>query len=89
MKAIVKTKDGMNLEQTFEVKSISVWYDKVCNHTVNERSISELLKEVKSSNMMTYGPKGSVDAFDSTPLYSNGQKNVVELIVDGVTVWKK
>ena len=90
MKATVKTIDGMNFTQSFDVSTIKVWFDKTCNHPVNDESLQHLLNEAKTSKMMTFDPQDeSVDAFVSTPIYTAGQMTVSELIVDGITVWSR
>lgn len=89
MKATATVKCG-TFTESFDVNNVSVWYDRVCSHQVSEESIGHLLNEAARSGRMTYDTvTGSIDAFDSTPLYTNGQKSVIELKVNGVQIWNK
>ena len=75
------------------VKSINVWIDKNCNHPVNDNSIAALLKQAQESNQMQvyYGNHlhGHIDAFNGTPLFSNGQRIVTKLEIDNQIVWQR
>lgn len=87
--------DGMGHTYEKEVTSISVWIDGRCGHQINDKSVSALLKEAnKSGKMQIYicdnmKLDGKIDAFDDTPLYTNGQFSVNELVYNGTLVWSK
>lgn len=78
-----------------EVASISVWINGKCEHRVDDESVSALLSEArKSGKMQIYicdnkKMDGDIDAFGSTPLYTNGQLSVNELIYNGNVVWSR
>lgn len=86
--------DGIGFIYEKEVTSISVWIDGKCNHCVNDESVSALLKEAKMSGKMyiyicdNKEIDGNIDAFGSTPLYTNGQLRVKKLIYNGNVVFK-
>lgn len=87
--------DGMRHTYEKEVTSISVWINGKCGHQVNDESVSVLLKEAnKSGKMQIYicdnkKLDGKIDAFGDTPLYTNGQLSVSELVYNGTLVWSR
>lgn len=86
--------DGMRHTYEKEVTSISVWINGKCGHQVNDESVSALLKEAKESGKMQIyicdnKLDGKIDAFGGTPLYTNGQLSVNELIYNGTVVWSR
>ena len=92
---IAHVSDGMNNIIKKEVLSISVWITNKCNHSVNDESVSALIEEAKKSGKMQIyicdnkKLDGKIDAFDGTPLYTNGQLSVYELIYNGNVVWSR
>ena len=92
---VAHASDGMGCAYEKEVTSISVWINEKCRHCVNDESVSALLKEAKKSGKIQIyicGNKkmdGNIDAFGSTPLYTNGQFSVNELIYNGNAVWSR
>lgn len=92
---IAHVSDGMNNIIKKEVLSISVWIANKCNHSVNDESVSALIEEAKKSGKMQIyicdnkKLDGKIDAFDGTPLYTNGQLSVYELIYNGNVVWSR
>lgn len=86
--------DGMRHTYEKEVTSISVWINGKCGHQVNDESVSALLKEAKESGKMQIyicdnKMDGKIDAFGNTPLYTNGQFSVNELVYNGTVVWSR
>lgn len=87
--------DGMGCTYEKEVTSISVWINGKCGHRVDDESVSALLEEAgKSGKMQIYicdnkKMDGNIDAFGSTPLYTNGQLSVNKLIYNGNVVWSR
>lgn len=92
---IAHASDGMRHNFKKEVLSISVWIDNKCDHSINDESVSALIKQAnKSGKMQIYicdnkRLDGKIDAFGDTPLYTNGQLNVDELIYNGTVVWSR
>ena len=92
---IAHASDGMRNMFKKEVSSISVWINSRCGHPVNNESISALIEEAnKSGKMQIYicdnrNLDGKIDSFEGTPLYTNGQVSVNELIYSGTVVWSK
>lgn len=92
-KLIAYTRDGMHFHYRKEVKEISVWINNECDHPVCEESIAALLEEAgKSGRMQIYISEndkidGSIDAFDCTPLYTNGQVSVCILELGSEIIW--
>ncbi|MBS3778677.1 MAG: hypothetical protein KGY50_05255 [Candidatus Thermoplasmatota archaeon] len=93
MNIIAHTKDGMKYKKQLPVQQIDVWMNGKVNHSINQQSLSALLEQAKHSNQMQIyenGPlDGIIDAFDGTPLFTNGQVSVVKLQADGFVVWQK
>lgn len=87
--------DGMRNIYEKEVKRISVWIDNKCDHSINDKSVSALIKQAnKSGKMQIYisdyeNLDGEIDAFGGTPLYTNGQFSVNRLMYNGTNVWSK
>lgn len=74
-------------------KSASDEYGR-CGHRVNDESVAALLKEAKESGKMQIyicdnKMEGKIDAFGGTPLYTNGQVSVYELVYNGTLVWSR
>ncbi len=93
MKLIVHTTDGMNWKKLVPVETISVWIDHTVNHLPNQSSLNALLKQAKKSGRMHIYYcdgilNGTIDAFESTPLYSNGARAVEALELDGRVIWE-
>lgn len=92
---IAHTSDGMRNTFKKEALSISVWIDNKCDHSINDESVSALIKQAnKSGKMQIYicdneKLDGNIDAFCGTPLYTNGQLSVNELIYNGTVVWTR
>lgn len=92
---VAHASDGMGCAYEKEVTSISVWINGKCRHCVNDESVSTLLKEAKKSGKIQIyicdnkKMDGNIDAFGSTPLYTNGQFSVNELIYNGNAVWSR
>ena len=92
---VAHASDGMGCAYEKEVTSISVWITGRCRHCVNDESVSALLKEAKKSGKIQIyicddkKMDGNIDAFGSTPLYTNGQFSVNELIYNGNAVWSR
>lgn len=91
---IAHASDGMrNIFK--EVLSISVWIDNKCDHSISDESISALIAQANKSGMMQIyicdnkNLDGNVDAFNGTPLYTNGQLSVNELIYNETVVWSR
>lgn len=89
MNLVAKTIDGMKHNSDITVTGISVWIDRTCNHNVNNESLAGLLASANATKRMQVYPDGKIDAFDSTPLYIYGQRTVIELLKDGISIWKK
>lgn len=86
---VAKTLDGMRYSQVIEVKNISTWIGKTCNHPVNSESLASLLQDASKSKQMQIYDNGHIDAFGDCPLYTNGQKTVISLYLDNVLIWEK
>ena len=92
---IAHATDGMKNVFKKEVLSISVWMDNRCNHSINDGSVSSLIKEENDSGKMQIyicdnkNLDGNIDAFGDTPLYTNGQLSINELIYNGTVVWSR
>lgn len=92
---IAHASDGMRYTYEKEVTSISVWINGRCGHRVNDESVAALLNEAKETNKMQIyicdnnKLDGKIDAFDGTPLYTNGQLSVNELIYNGIVIWSR
>ena len=96
MNLIAKTFNGMHETKEIPVTSISAWIDRNSDHSVSATSINALLEYAKKSgqmqiysNCIVESLDGKIDAYDGTPLYTNGQESVRELILDGKTIWKR
>lgn len=78
---VAHASDGMGCAYEKEVTSISVWINGKCRHCVNDESVSALLKEAKKSGKIQIyicdnkKMDGNIDAFGSTPLYTNVDTN--------------
>lgn len=92
---IAHVSNGMRHNFEKEVLSISVWIDNKCDHSINDKSVSALIKQAnRSGKMQIYicdnkKLDGNIDAFGGTPLYTNGQLSVNELIYNGTVVWSR
>ena len=92
---VAHASDGLGNILKKEVSLISVWINGRCGHCVNDESVSALLKEAKKSGKIQIyicdnkKMDGNIDAFGSTPLYTNGQFSVNELIYNGNAVWSR
>lgn len=80
-------------EYEIEVTKISVWIGLKNEHEPdNIEAIKALVNEaMKSRKMQIYSGgqfHGDIDAYDGTPLYTNGQVNVERLVYDGKVIWK-
>lgn len=86
--------DGMNNKIKVPVKKVSTWINKESTHNVSQKSLESLLKDFSlSNNISIYYDKenkyyGTIDAFDSTPLYTNGQEKVKEIFINGKSFLK-
>jgi hypothetical protein len=93
MKLTAHTIDGIRCHKATEVTKISVWIDRTSEHKVNEQSINALLDESKKSKQMQcyiYGSlTGDIDAFDGTPLFTNGAESVGWLELDGKIIYRR
>lgn len=79
--------DHTNTSKIVDVKIINVWIGRENRHHVCHKSICALLEEAKVSGRITVDEDGSLDAYDSTPLYTNGQKSVRGLYVEEELIW--
>lgn len=92
---IAHASDGMRRIFKKEVSLISVWINGRCEHRVDDESVAALLKEAKKTNKMQIyicdnnKLDGNIDAFGCTPLYTNGQVNIDELIYNGTVIWSR
>lgn len=92
---IAYASDGMRSIFKKKVSLISVWINGRCKHRVDDESVAALLKEAKETNKMQIyicdnnKLDGNIDAFGGTPLYTNGQLSVNELIYNGTVVWSR
>tara|TARA_R110000772_G_scaffold35637_4_gene85801 strand:+ start:20518 stop:21030 length:513 start_codon:yes stop_codon:yes gene_type:complete len=96
LQLIAVTRNGMAVERRTEINSISVWINKYgqrpqCTHKPSKESIGALLADaIKSGRIVAYTSgesEGNIDAFEGTPLYTNGQENVKQLIFNGKIIW--
>ena len=88
--------DGMHNTDEVKVKSISVWINRNVNHTVNDESINELIKKGNESGQMhiyqyciAESLEGRINATEGTALYTNGQKTVDKLLLNGIEIWNR
>lgn len=94
-KLIAYGSDGMGYIYEKEVNRIDVLIGNKFEHFVCEESVLELIKDANHSGKMQIyicdnsKLDGKIDANLSTPLYTNGQKNVDKLEYNGITVWSR
>lgn len=94
-KLIAYASDGMGYKYEKEVISIGVLIGNRFNHFVCDGSVLELIKDANNSGKMQIyicdNPNldGKIDASPCTPLYTNGQISVDELVYNGIIVWSK
>jgi hypothetical protein len=92
---VAHASDGLGNILKKEVSLISVWINGRCGHCVNDESIAALLNEAKETNKMQIyicdnnKLDGKIDAFCGTPLYTNGQVSVYELIYNETVIWSR
>jgi hypothetical protein len=96
MKVTAICNDGMGKPWTKEVTKINAWGK---NHRrfeeLSQFALQALLEEVEETGQMQVYDSdfksidGHLDANPSTPLYTNGQKTVIALIVDEKMVWQR
>jgi len=86
--------NGMHREWPIPVNTVSVWIGREVEHIPTPESISALVSEAQKSGQMQiyygdYSP-GKIDAFDGTPLFTNGQESVrVLLDENGTELWRR
>ncbi len=95
MNLIAHTNDGIKWALDVQVKKIAVLIDRKWLHSINAESVEYLIKEAEKYNMVQiyHCPNsildGRIDACPETPLYSNGQRDVYSLELDGKIIWKR
>ncbi len=90
------TRDGMRNETVVPVTKISAWLSREDNGGMTTQHLATLLQQAASSRQMhiyvnSPAPAldGKITASDSTPLYTNGQQQVIALYYDGSIIWKR
>lgn len=78
-KYIAITTDGMNIKKEIEINKVSMWIDRECTHSPNNEIIKSLIDASNKSGKMTITQRGEIDAFGSTPLYTDGQRSVIAI----------
>lgn len=89
-KYIAITKDGMNIKKEIEINKISMWIGSDLKRNPNKENIQLLIDASVESGKMTITKDGEIDAFEDTPLYTNGQKSVIAIKSNtGELIWEK
>ena len=71
------------------ITKLAYWKNRKCSQDITSENINEFLEIAKRTGKITWSPREEIDAFTETPLYTNGQLNVTELLEDGLLIWKK
>jgi hypothetical protein len=89
-KYIAITKDGINIKKKLEINKINIWIDRTLKHDPSDEIISALIDASNKSGKMTITEDGGIDAFNETPLYTNGQRTVIAIKDNnGELIWEK
>ena len=71
------------------VRELVYWKDHICRHPVTWDNLLYFMSLAYKSNQITYDhDSGSIDPFDDTPLFTNGQVTCCAVLINEVKIWE-